>query len=195
MRKDTNLLLVDSKRETRESVVQILSDIGFSVTATGSADDALRLKSQQEFHLVILEINHPDLSNVDLISELLDSGTAFMFLCHSNEPIPIDINNDGSKSQMPSHIVSSDEIIRAVDASLSWADEFKRLRETEARYTQAIETGRVVDVVVGILMERHQLEREQAFEMLRSKARSERRKIRDLAQEILNVLNKINKIK
>jgi response regulator NasT len=195
MRKDTNLLLVDSKPETRDSVVQILSDIGFSVTATGSADDALRLKRQQEFHLVILEINHPDLTSVDLVSELLDSGTAFMFLCHSNHPTPIDINSDVATEQKSPHIISSDEIIRAVDASLSWADEFKRLKETESRYTQAIETGRVVDVVVGILMERHQLEREKAFEMLRSKARSERRKIRDLAQEILDVLNKINKIK
>jgi response regulator NasT len=195
MRKDANLLLVDSKPETRDSVVQILSDIGFSVTATGSADDALRLKSQQEYHLVILEINHPDLASVDLVSELLHSGTAFMFLCHSSQPTPVDINIDSTTDQRSPHIISSDEIIRAVDASLSWADEFKRLKETESRYTQAIETGRVVDVVVGILMERHQLEREKAFEMLRSKARSERRKIRDLAQEILDVLNKINKIK
>jgi response regulator NasT len=195
MRKDTNLLLVDSNPETRENVVQILSDTGYSVTATGSADDALSLKSEREFNLVILEIHLPDLESVDLISELLDSGTAFMFLCHSNKPVPIDINSDTSTSQTSTHIVSSHEIIRAVDASLSWANEFKRLRETEARYTQAIETGRVVDVVVGILMERHQLEREEAFEMLRSKARSERRKLRDLAQEILDVLNKINKIR
>ena len=195
MRKDTNLLLVDSNPETRTSVVQVLSDTGFSVTATGSADDALHLKSQQEFNLVILEIHLPDLARVDLVSELLDTGTAFMFLCHSNQSAQKDLNNDASTGQTSNHIISAEEIIRAVNASLSCANEFKRLKETEARYMQAIETGRVVDVVVGILMERHNLEREKAFEMLRSKARSERKKLRDLAQEILDVLNKINKIR
>jgi response regulator NasT len=195
MRKDSNILLVDANPETRSSVVQILSEVGYSVTATGSADEALHLNSQEEFNLIILEIHLPDLAGVDIASELLSTGTPFMFLCHSNQSASEDVSNESTTNSTTINAIDSSDIIRAVDASLTWAHEFNRLKDTEARYTQAIETGRIVDVVVGILMERHHLEREKAFEMLRSKARSERKKLRDLAQEILDVLNKINKIK
>lgn len=195
MYKDIKLLLVDANPETRSSVKNILSGTGFNVTATSSAEDALHLNSQEDFDLIILEMHLPDLTGIDLASELLDTGTVFMFLCHSNQLIADDTERDSSTIETSTTTIIPDKIIRAVEASLSWANEFKRLRETEARYTQAIETGRIVDVVVGILMERHHLQREKAFEMLRSKARSERKKLRDLAQEILDVLNKINKMK
>ena len=192
MRKDIRLLLVDANPVTCDRVIQILSDAGYSVTATSSADEALILNSKEAFNLIILEIHLADLAGVDLASELLDTGTPFMFLCHSNQSAQATTNDDSPQNQSHSNTINPNDLMRAVTASLSWANEFQRLKETETRYTQAIETGRVVDVVVGILMERHQLEREHAFELLRSKARSERKKLRDLAQEILEALNKIN---
>ena len=43
----------------------------------------------------------------------------------------------------------------------------------------------MVNVVVGMLMERHRMGRQEAFDLLRNRARSERRKVKDVAEELL----------
>jgi len=50
---------------------------------------------------------------------------------------------------------------------------------------QALTSRVVVDVAVGVLLERHALSREHAFELLRGAARHHRRKIHDLAAEVI----------
>lgn len=47
-------------------------------------------------------------------------------------------------------------------------------------------------MAVGVLMERLKLERHAAFEMLRQKARSERRKITEIADEVLDAVEALN---
>ncbi|MCU7846761.1 MAG: hypothetical protein KZQ89_01920 [Candidatus Thiodiazotropha sp. (ex Lucinoma kastoroae)] len=52
------------------------------------------------------------------------------------------------------------QIIQCIDHALSCTREILRLKESERRYSNAIQTGRVVDVAVGILVERHHIEQE-----------------------------------
>ena len=47
-------------------------------------------------------------------------------------------------------------------------------------------------MAIGILMERYRLERGVAFELLRDRARSSRRKLTDVAGELLDALEKVN---
>ena len=194
MCKNGKLLLVDANPISRDSLKQLLMNAGHKVNVSNSVDEALNLSNSEKPDLVILDIHLPDLAGIDLASELLDAGIPFIFLCHPGEIIKTGlVHLPGSQDNLEkSHNYTNQ--LSAINAALAWAREFQRLKDTEARYTRAIETGRVVDVVVGILMERHHLERERAFEMLRNKARSERKKLRDLAQEILDAISKVNQL-
>ncbi|MCU7843052.1 MAG: response regulator [Candidatus Thiodiazotropha sp. (ex Monitilora ramsayi)] len=194
MCKNGKLLLVDANPISRDSLKKILLDVGHMVYDTSSVDEALNLSNSEKPDLVILDIHLPDLAGIDLASELLDSGIPFIFLCQSSEIVKTKLAHLADSQDNLEKTYNYTNQLPAIDAALTWAKEFQRLKDTETRYTRAIETGRVVDVVVGILMERHHLERERAFDMLRNKARSERKKLRDLAQEILDAISKVNKL-
>ncbi len=63
--------------------------------------------------------------------------------------------------------------------------EMKALRNSETRLQNALTTSRCVSHAVGMLAERHQLPVNEAFQLLRSHARLARKRIVDLAKEII----------
>jgi len=73
------------------------------------------------------------------------------------------------------------QIVPAIEAALARAAETARLRQAEANLTTALSGSRVTSVAVGLIMERYHLGLEQAFEMLRSYARSRREKVAGVA--------------
>jgi AmiR/NasT family two-component response regulator len=57
--------------------------------------------------------------------------------------------------------------------------------ERRAQLEQALETRLVIEQAKGVLAERHRLDVDSAFEVLRRGARSSRRKIHDLARDVV----------
>jgi response regulator NasT len=70
------------------------------------------------------------------------------------------------------------QIVPELEAALGRAAEIKNLRI-------ALDQKRETSVAIGILMERHHLTSEQAFEQLRNLARSQRRKVVEVAAAIV----------
>jgi CheY-like chemotaxis protein len=67
-----------------------------------------------------------------------------------------------------------------------------QMEEKNMRLRGALDTGNVVNVAVGVLMERHRISREHAFENIRHRARSQRRKVQAVANELLAGLEQID---
>nr|WP_236700536.1 ANTAR domain-containing protein [Allosalinactinospora lopnorensis] len=65
------------------------------------------------------------------------------------------------------------------------ASEVERLRVTVAQLEHALHTRVVVEQAIGVLTERHRLKPREAFQRLRSAARSRGRKVADLAREVV----------
>ena len=84
------------------------------------------------------------------------------------------------------------QILPAVETALSRAAEIRKLRDTEGQLTTALAGSREVSMAVGLLMERHHLGRDEAFEALRSRARAGRRALPDVAREVLDSAEKLN---
>ena len=59
------------------------------------------------------------------------------------------------------------------------------LRDSEFHLNRALSQARATSVAIGVLMERHRLDEDAAFQMLRAKARASRRKLADLAEELV----------
>jgi AmiR/NasT family two-component response regulator len=78
---------------------------------------------------------------------------------------------------------------KALSASLRlWVardKELKALREAESKLRDALSDTRSVCHAVGVLAERHQLPVKEAFQMLRGHARGARKRMTELAREIL----------
>jgi AmiR/NasT family two-component response regulator len=65
------------------------------------------------------------------------------------------------------------------------ATELELLRERTQQLQTALTSRVVVDTAVGVLLERHRLGRQEAFELLRRAARHHRRSIHELAREVI----------
>lgn len=59
-------------------------------------------------------------------------------------------------------------------------------RELEQQLRASIESRTVIGMAIGILMERHDMDREQAFAYLRRTSSWENRKLADIAQEMVS---------
>ena len=85
-------------------------------------------------------------------------------------------------------------LVPAIEAALVRGREISRLRESESRLGSALLIEQKTRTAVGVLMERHRLDRQAAFEALRQYARSTRRKISECAEEILTAVEQLNKV-
>lgn len=65
------------------------------------------------------------------------------------------------------------------------ADEVTLTQSRVEQLERALTSRIVIDVAVGVLIERHGLTRESAFDLLRRAARHHRRRIHDLAAEVV----------
>lgn len=65
------------------------------------------------------------------------------------------------------------------------ASEVERLRHTIAQLEHALHSRVVVEQAIGVLAERHTMAPREAFERLRSSARSRGRKVADLARDVV----------
>ena len=90
------------------------------------------------------------------------------------------------------------QIMPSIEAALTRAGDIRKLRESESQLNAALAGARAVSMAVGLLMMRDRINREQALELLRSNARSQRRPLTDVAGELLNsaenlyTINKLN---
>lgn len=78
-------------------------------------------------------------------------------------------------------------VVASVDALVQdgLVKELTAAREQIAQLKAALDSSREIGAATGILMERHHLTREQAFDRLRATSQRSHRKLRDIAGELL----------
>jgi response regulator NasT len=179
------LLLVEGTVDRLEQLGAALLKADYNVLTTHIAENVVQLTQNFQPDLVLLDHHYYNSGESNLTQLLFDNGILFVFICQH------EIENVGTNDTFPDAIL---KFIPDIKVILKWVAEIRRLKETEQRYSKAIQTGRVVDVVIGILMERYHINRDDAFELFRDKARSERVKLRTLAQDILDTQEKLNQL-
>lgn len=80
----------------------------------------------------------------------------------------------------------------AVRLAISHAEKLRQLRDQAGHLSTALQQGRAVSMAIGVLMERLRLNRDKAFETLRNAARTQRRRLDEVASELLKSVESIN---
>ena len=84
------------------------------------------------------------------------------------------------------------QLVPAIETALSRSQDLYQLRQAQHQLTTALAGNRSTSVAVGLIMERYRLSERDAFERLRLFARSNRRKLHDVAEEIVNAAESFN---
>jgi CheY-like chemotaxis protein len=184
------ILLVDDDPALLEFLSVVLDHAGHDVLAAASAPAALQriaeLEAGAEIALALLDINMPGMSGLDLARRLREhTEVPFMFLSS--------VDDAETARQAASHgavgflvkPVEATRLLPALESALARADEIRQLRRTEANLNAALAAGRETSLAVGLLMARYQTDRNTAFEVLRDHARASRRKVNEVAEQLV----------
>ncbi|MCS0616088.1 response regulator [Massilia kyonggiensis] len=191
------ILLVDDDPLLLDYLKTVLDHAGYDTVAAESAAEALQRVAEREadIALALLDISMPGMSGLDLARRLKDhTAVAFMFLSS--------VDDAETARQAASHgavgfvvkPVDAARLLPAFESALARADEIRQLRRTEANLNAALAAGRETSLAVGLLMARYQTDRNTAFEVLRDHARSSRRKINEVAEQLVSAEELLNSL-
>lgn len=187
------VLLVDDDRLILATLSSGLAQAGYAVQACASAEEAMRVLGVERPDIAILDVRMPGQSGLELARHLLEHpGLPFIFLtAYGEEDVVQQAVEHGALGYLVKP-VDIPQLIPAIEAAIARAADLWNLRKTELQLQTALNENREVSMAVGLLMERRRVSRQQAFEALRTAARTQRRKIGDVAEEVLSAAELLN---
>lgn len=187
------VLLVDDDRLVLATLSSGLEQAGYAVQSCASAEEAHRVLGVELPDIAVLDVRMPGQSGLDLAKHLLEhTGVPFVFLtAYSEEDVVQQAIGHGALGYLVKPVDIS-QLVPAIEAALARSAELSKLRNTGQQLQTALNESREVSMAVGLIMERRRLNRQQAFETLRTAARTQRRKIGEVAEEILTAAELLN---
>jgi response regulator NasT len=191
------ILLVDDDSLLLEFISTVLQHAGYDTVKAGSAPEAVQRVQERgaDIALALLDISMPGMTGLELAQRLKEhTEVPFMFLSS--------VDDADTARQAASHgavgfvvkPVDAARLLPAFEAGLARADEIRQLRRTEVNLNAALAAGRETSLAVGLLMARYQTDRNTAFEVLRDHARTQRRKINEVAEQIVAAEELLNSL-
>lgn len=187
------VLVVDDDRLLLAFIGEVLRQAGYDTVEASSAEEALARITEREPDIALLDITMPGMSGLELARHLHEkTSVPFMFLSGSGDA---ESSKQAAAYGAVGFVVKpvdAERLLPAFDAALARADEIRQLRRTEANLNAALAAGRETSLAVGLLMCKFQTDRNTAFEVLRDHARSSRRKVNEVADQLLSAEETLN---
>ncbi len=190
----TRLLIADDDGIILAIFGKGLRNAGYEVIEADSGEAALKMVAEKPVDLAILDVNMPGISGIDAACKMRELGIPVVFLSayDGSEMVEAALAK-GAQGYIVKPIDVA-KVIPTIEAALERAGDLKASREAESRLNCALDTGKVVNVVVGMIMERYCVNQLEAFELLRQNARSKRCKVREVATDMIDALELLNQL-
>lgn len=183
---DETILLADDDPTILLAMGHGLRAAGFNVLEASDGDQAIELCRELKPDLVILDMNMDNLSGLDVAEWLnLNLPTPFIFLSGSDDEEIVHAAAIAGALGYLVKPVSPQKLLPGIRAALLRGRELHKLRESEQHLTRAVNGNRDISIAMGILMQRMQIDRQDAFEIIRRRAREQRRKTLEIAADII----------
>lgn len=187
------ILVADDDRLVRITVATGLRQAGYEVLEASDGEEAVRIASSERPALAVLDLRMPRLSGLEAAARLRKStDVPFIVLsAYDDEQAVREAADTGALGYLVKPI-DVRQMLPTIEAALDRAAEIRSLRESRSQLNTALEQGRSTSVAVGILMARHDLPESEAFELLRAHARRSRRKLADVAGDLVGGMDAVN---
>jgi CheY-like chemotaxis protein len=189
------ILIVDDDPNLLTFLTEVIGHAGYDTLTAASGEEALKVVAAREpdLAMALLDITMPGMSGLDLGARLKqETSVPFMFLS------AVDDSESARQAAANGAVgylvkpVDAAHLMPAFEAGLARADDIRQLRRTEVNLNAALAAGRETSLAVGLLMGKFQTDRNTAFEVLRDHARSNRRKINEVADQLLAAEETLN---
>ncbi|MDO9597947.1 MAG: response regulator [Azoarcus sp.] len=190
-----SVLIVDDDRVILNLLAEGLRDSGYDVSIAVSGEEALKLVDCRDFDLVVLDMRMPVMSGIELARKFASVGRPpFVFLSAFDDASVVREAADVGAMGYLIKPVDVPQLVPFIEASIARARDIEALRNARDHLEKALTLEQNTRTAVGIIMVRKGLDRKPAFNYLRTRARSQRRKIGDVAEEFIASLEDNNRI-
>ncbi len=182
-----SILIVDDDRLILTGLATGLEARGYAVHKAATGEEAVALAETVQPDLVLMDIRLPGITGIEamrLIHDKIDVPVIFLSAYDSEEVVREAIAL-GSINYLVKPITIA-QLVPAVESALARSRDIRKLRSSEEHLSTALTQSRDISVAIGMLMERHAVTAEEAFEMLRAHARNSRLKTADIAKDVIS---------
>ena len=187
---NNNTVLVIDDEATN---IQVLSDFletqSIEIMVAKNGTDGISRAKKGQPDLILLDIRMPGMDGYEVCHQLKsDKATSEIPIIFMTGLTELDDKLKAFAVGGVDYITKpfqQSELLARISVHLQISNLQNELADKNARLEGALDTGNVVNVAIGVLMEQKGLSRKEAFEMIRSQARTQRVKVSVIADEIL----------
>jgi AmiR/NasT family two-component response regulator len=193
MNGNKTIVLADDDRLILSTLGEGLRGEGYQVFEAEDGDAAVALCKEKRPALALLDMRMPGLSGIEAARRLrAETDVPFLFLSAYGDAEAVQQATEEGALGYLLKPIDLPQVVPSIEAAVARAADIRGLKASEYHLNRALAQGRQTSVAVGVIMERHRLTEREAFDLLRNRARSQRRKVVDVAQELVDALNLMN---
>jgi response regulator NasT len=190
-----HLLLVDDDEMALTLLSEGLTGAGYQVTCAVSGDDALDCAKGAQFDLAIVDMRMHGMTGAELAKRLIANYGCFSLILSGStdaESIRAAVE-DGALGYLVKPL-GIEHLLPSIETALARCREISALAKSRESLNTALQQARETSIAMGILIERRGLNRDSAFAHLRDAARRQRRKVSQLAEDVVHAAELMNAI-
>jgi response regulator NasT len=183
--KSLNVLVADEDHAALDNLAQLLHRLGHTVAARAiGVSEVSHEIDEDEPDVALVKLHDDDEHALDLIDEIVDEAKCpVIALMEVPEP---DFISRAAERGIYAYVqpVTAETVQGALEVALRRHAEIEQLSTEVEQLEGAIQRRAVIERAKGILMERHSIDDREAFELLRSHARANNRKLVDVSAAV-----------
>jgi response regulator NasT len=180
------VLTANEDKQALDALTALLGELGHSVTSRAvSVAEAADEIAAEDPDLSLVRLHHDDEHALALIEELAESASGpVIAVLDDADP---DFISDAAARGIAAFAQPANEanVQAAIELAMRRHAEQEALSEKVDQLETALERRALIERAKGILMERHHLDDRGAFALLREHARSNNRKVVDVARAVV----------
>lgn len=183
--KQLRVLVADEDHAALDTVARLLHDLGHAVCAraVGVGEVANQI-AKDEPEVALVKLHDDDEHALDLIDEIVE-GTDCPVIALMEVPEP-DFISRAAEHGIYAYVqpVTAETVQGALEVAIRRHADTERLSDEVGELEGALQRRAVIERAKGILMERHSVDDRAAFELIRSHARANNRKLVEVARAV-----------
>jgi response regulator NasT len=181
------ILVVDDDLVVLATLSMGLKQAGYQVFQVSNGASAIQVEQFENPDLAILDMRMPGLSGLDVAKILHARGrTPFIFLSAFNDDEAVKAAADAGALGYLVKPIEISRIVPAIEVAMVRHDELSKAVNNSINLIDSLNKNREIDIAIGLVMERYNIDRASAFDALRDYARSNRCKAAIVAQRLID---------